>query len=45
MRGFTLSYIMKNKISDLKKLRNINLNGYVFDEDMSDERKFVYVKK
>ena len=45
MRGFTLNYIVKNKISDVKKLRNITLNGYVFDEDMSDERKFVYVKK
>ena len=45
MRGFTLNYIVKNKISDVKKLRNITLNGYIFDEDMSDERKFVYVKK
>ena len=44
MRGFTLNYIVKNKISDVKKLRNITLNGYVFDEEMSDERKFVYVK-
>ena len=45
MRGFTLNYIVKNKISDVKKLRNIALDGYVFDEDMSDDRKFVYVKK
>jgi len=45
MRGFTLNYIVKNKISDVKKLRNITLNGYVFSEKMSDERRFVYVKK
>ena len=45
MRGFTLNYIVKNKISDVKKLRNITLDGYVFDEDMSDERKYVYVKE
>ena len=45
MRGFTLNYIVKNKISDVKKLRNITLDGYVFDEDMSDEKKFIYVKK
>ena len=45
MRGFTLNYIVKNKISDVKKLRNITLDGYVFNEEMSDERKFVYVKK
>ena len=45
MRGFTLNYIVKNKISDVKKLKHITLDGYVFDENMSDERKFVYVKK
>jgi len=45
MRGFTLNYIVKNKISNVKKLRNITLDGYVFDEEMSDERKYVYVKK
>ena len=45
MRGFTLNYIVKNKIIDVKKLRNIILDGYVFSEEMSDERKFVYVKK
>ena len=45
MRGFTLNYIVKNKISDVKKLRNTTLNGYVFDEDMSDARKYVYVKE
>ena len=45
MRGFTLNYIVKNKISDVKKLRNITLDGYVFSEEMSDDRKFVYVKK
>ena len=44
MRGFTLHYIVKNKISNVKKLRNITLDGYVFSEEMSDERKFVYVK-
>ena len=44
MRGFTLNYIVKNKISDVKKLRNITLDGYVFSEEMSDERKYVYVK-
>ena len=44
MRGFTLNYIVKNKINDVKKLRNITLDGYVFSEEMSDERKFVYVK-
>ena len=45
MRGFMLNYIVKNKISDVKKLRNTTLDGYVFDEGMSDGRKYVYVKE
>lgn len=45
MRGFTLNYIVKNKISNVKKLRNITLDGYVFDDGISDERKYVYVKE
>ena len=45
MRGFTLNYVVKNKISNVKKLRNITLDGYIFNEEMSDEGKFVYVKK
>ena len=44
MRGFTLNYIVKNKVSDVKKLKNITLDGYVFDEDMSDERKYCFIK-
>lgn len=43
MRGFTLNYIVKNRITDIEKLKNIALNGYVFNEEMSGEKKFVYI--
>lgn len=45
MRGFTLNYIVKNRITNINNLKYITLNEYVFNKDMSSEKKFVYVKK
>ena len=45
MRGFTLNYIIKNRITNINNLKDIALNEYVFNKDMSSEKKFVYVKK
>ena len=45
MRGFTLNYIVKNRITNINNLKDIALNEYVFNKDMSSEKKFVYVKK
>jgi len=45
MRGFTLNYIIKNRITNINNLKDITLNEYVFNKDMSSEKKFVYVKK
>ena len=45
MRGFTVNYIIKNRITDIEKLKNITLNGYKYDEKKSKARKYVYVKK
>lgn len=45
MRGFTLNYIVKNRITNINNLKDIVLNEYVFNKDMSSEKKFVYVKK
>ena len=45
MRGFTLNYIVKNRITNINNLKDITLNEYVFSKDMSSEKKFVYVKK
>ena len=44
MRGFTLNYIVKNRITNINNLKYITLNEYVFNKDMSSEKKFVYVK-
>ena len=45
MRGFTLNYIVKNRITNINNLKDIALNEYVFNKDMSSEKKFIYVKK
>ena len=45
MRGFTANYIIKNKILDVEKLKNIYLNGYKFNEEMSTDKKYLYIKK
>lgn len=44
MRGFTLNYIVKNRITNINNLKDITLNEYVFNKDMSSKKKFVYVK-
>jgi len=44
MRGFTVNYIIKNRITDVTLLKNISLNGYKYNEEMSVERKYVYTK-
>ena len=45
MRGFTLNYIVKNRITNINNLKDITLNEYIFNKDMSSEKKFIYVKK
>lgn len=45
MRGFTLNCIVKNRITNINNLKDITLNEYVFNKDMSSEKKFVYIKK
>ena len=45
MRGFTVNYIIKNKITDIEKLKNITLNGYKYDSEKSEFKKYVYVRK
>lgn len=44
MRGFTLNYIVKNRITNINNLKDITLNEYVFNKDMSSKKKFIYVK-
>lgn len=44
MRGFTVNYIVKNKIQRVEELKNITLDGYEYNEDMSEKQKYVYIK-
>ncbi|RRD39155.1 YaaA family protein [Leptotrichia sp. OH3620_COT-345] len=44
MRGFTVNYIVKNKIINVENLKNINLGEYKYNKEMSGIRKYVYIK-
>ncbi|WP_436513530.1 peroxide stress protein YaaA [Clostridium thermobutyricum] len=41
-RGLMATYIMKNKIKTKDELKSFDLEGYIFREDMSNEKEFVY---
>ncbi len=43
-RGLMLNYICKNKIENLEDLKNFNLEGFEFDEELSTESKFTFIK-
>lgn len=43
-RGLMLNYICKNKIENLKDLKNFNLEGFEFAEELSTESKFTFIK-
>lgn len=43
-RGVMLNYICKNKIENLEDLKNFNLEGFKFDEELSTESKFTFIK-
>ena len=44
MRGFTVNHIVKNKIRCIEELRNITLNEYEYSEELSSEKKLIYIK-
>lgn len=43
-RGLMLNYICKNKIKNLEDLKNFNLEGFEFAEELSTELKFTFIK-
>lgn len=45
MRGYTLNYIVKNKITEVESLKNINLNGYIYDNEVSTDKNYIFIKK
>jgi len=43
-RGKFLDYIIKNRIEDVEKIKNIEIAGYKFNENLSDERNFIFTR-
>ena len=43
-RGKFLDYIIKNRVEDVKKIKNIEIAGYKFNENLSDERNFIFIR-
>lgn len=43
-RGLMLNYICKNKIENLENLKNFNLEGFEFAEELSTESKLTFIK-
>lgn len=44
-RGLFLNYMIKNKIVDDIKLKEFNLEGYIFSEENSESNKLIFIKK
>lgn len=42
-RGLMADYIIKNKIEDLKSIKEFNSEDYVFREDLSDDKNFTFI--
>lgn len=43
-RGLMTSYIMKNEICEVAKIKDFNLEGYKFSEDMSNGNTIVFIR-
>ncbi|MEZ4798430.1 MAG: peroxide stress protein YaaA [Flavobacteriales bacterium] len=43
-RGLMANYIINNEITDIEKLKEFNLEGYRFDEALSTENEYVFVR-
>jgi uncharacterized protein len=44
-RGLMADFIIKNKITDVKDLKNFNAEGYVFNKELSDDNNFTFIVK
>ncbi|MGM0438181.1 MAG: YaaA family protein [Bacillota bacterium] len=43
-RGKLLNKLIKNQVKSLEKIKEINLDGYKFDEERSEENNYIFVK-
>lgn len=43
-RGLMVRYLAQEKIEDIEKIKNFSLDSYKYNKDLSEDRKFVFVK-
>jgi len=43
-RGFMLNYLIVNKITEIEEFKNFNIKVYCFDQKLSSEFNFVFVR-
>ena len=43
-RGKFLDYIIKNRIEDVEEIKNIEIAGYKFNKNLSDERNLIFTR-
>ena len=44
-RGKFLNYLIKNQIDKLEDIKKIELDGYSLNEELSDEKNFIFTRK
>ena len=44
-RGYMVNYIIKNKIDDIKGLKDFDANRYTFNNELSNDETFVFTRK
>lgn len=44
-RGKFLNYLIKNQINNLEDIKEVELDKYSFNKDLSDEKNFVFTRK
>ncbi|WP_455716543.1 peroxide stress protein YaaA, partial [Anaerosporobacter sp.] len=44
-RGLMVQYIIKNHIEEKEDLKKFSLDGFVFDEIMSTDTEFIFIKE
>lgn len=43
-RGLMTRYILQNEIEDIEKIKEFNLDGYEYNEEMSNDSEFVFTR-
>ena len=44
-RGLMSSYIIKNRVSDIKKLKEFNSDGYLYEPELSTNNQWIFLRR